>query len=327
MGLSHSTFLGLEPDPVNYLAALDRGRATGRVAFLLSEDEHTLSYGHLDQNARTGEMRDAYLYDYSVMCSECRPHRLSKETVRFVAAFEDWDMWITVLAGETKRRSIQEWCKRRGIYYGIVPIWTQQLVTVTTGPVDDTSALVDDHNDIYQLVIEQYWPGREPDGSRRSGISRSKGGFFPPEREYDFYETYHKEGGIRCWHLHSTKETAEACRETMRQAYPDLPTGWYIRGTTPWHRVGRLAVTGSALEALAEQCGIACEPYEAQNVASLLLEPMSWDDPKLQRFLVEAGWKPPSSSFRVPPLTLELRVAVRHGRLTGQAVGGHGTKA
>jgi hypothetical protein len=318
---------GVERDPIGYLSVLDRRRATGRVALMLNEERHTLSHGHLDQNARTGEMRDRYRYDYKVTCSECRPHRLLKETVRFVAAFEDWDMWITVVPGKTERRPIQEWCKRRVIYYAAVPIWTQQLVLVTTGPVDDTSALIDDHNDIYQVVIQHYWPRWRPIGEKRPGISRSKGGFFPPEREYDYYETYHREEGIRCWHLHPSKEAAEACRETMRQVYPHLPKGWGLRGTTAWHQVGRLVVTGSALRALAERCGIDCEPYEAQNVASLLFEPMSWDDPKLKRFLVEAGWKPPSSNFRVPPLTLELRVAVRHGRLAGRAVGGHDTKA
>jgi hypothetical protein len=313
---------GVEDDPVGYLTDLDRSGAKGRIAFLLLEDRHTVSRGHLDQNVRTGELRDAYLFDSSLKCDECRPYREAKETARFVRAFEVEEMWVTVLSEETVRSHVQGWCKRRGTRYAVVPIWTRQLVVVTTGMIDDTSALVEDHNDVFPLVMRHWWPGKKLDNGKRAGISRSKGAFFPPEREYDFFEVYHKETGIRCWHLHPTEDTALVCRDKMPHFYPELWKGWYLRGTTEWHRVGRLAVTGWALEALVDECGIGHKKYAAPDVASLLLEPMSWEDPRLQRLLVEAGWKPPRDNFQVPPITLELRVAVHHGRITGRSVGG-----
>lgn len=325
MSPRHSGVIGVVSDPIGYLKGLDMGVAVGRVAFKLGEDQHTVSRGHLDQNARTGALRDAYRFDHKVTCDECRPHRLGKEMARFVVAFEDWDMWLTVLPRGTVRRHFQEWCKRRGIYYAIVPIWTQQFVVVTTGAVDETSELVEDHNDLLQLVLRNFWPEEKPSDGKRTGISRSKGGFFPPEREYDFFETYHRESGVRCWHLHSSKEAASDCRDKMRRLFPAQSTGWYLRGTTEWHRVGRLSVTGYGLEALADECGISYESYPVQKVASLQLEPMAWDDERLQRFLVAAGWMPPRDDFQVPPITLELRVAVRHGHITGHAATGHVT--
>jgi hypothetical protein len=310
--------LGVEGDPIEYLSGIDRSQATGWVAFKISveTEEHRRHPGYLDQNARTGELRDAFLYDYSWTCEECREHKEEKEGERFLEAFEDREMWVTVLSAEADRRRLQERSNRLDICYAVVPIWTRQLVALTTGPVDDTSGIIENHRDISDLVMCHRWVGKKLPSGRRRGLS-STHGFLPPAREYNHFETYHKGEGVRCWHLHQSREAAWDCIRQMRYFYRDLSKGWYVRGTTPWHRVGRLSVTGPDLEPILDDCGISYTRYEADKVADLKLEPLTWDDPKMERLLVEAGWEPPRDDFQIPPIQLELRVAIRHGRISG----------
>lgn len=310
--------LGVEGDPIGYLSGIDRIEATGRSAIEISLEtvEHRFHPGYLDHNAETGELRDAFLYDYSWTCEVCREHKEEKEGERFVRAFRSREMWVTVLSSEGDRRRLQERCSTLAVCYAVVPIWTRQLVALTTGAIDDTSGLIEHHYEVERLVMRHRWVGKKLPSGRRPGLS-STHGFLPPAREYEHFEAYHKQRGVRCWHLHEDKAAARACAKEMPIFYPDMASGWYGRPTTPWHRVGRLSLTGPALLAILDDCGISYTPYRAKKVASLLLEPLTWDDPKMERLLVEAGWTPPREDFQIPPIELEFRVAVRHGRLSG----------
>jgi hypothetical protein len=314
------------PDPLSHLTA--RAANRNRMELMMQAHTHWVRSGHLDQSAATGELRDRFMYDWRWECLECRPFKEDKEGSRIRDAFEDHDMWVTVVAESAEEREtgvVRDRIRRRasdvGVEYAAVPTYSGVAV-MTTGMLLPSSERVDDIDAFVSGVLMpirwKFTPG--------AGISGTRG-FLPPARPYEFREAYCSDPRDRCWHLHPPQvksddpsvpahDEAKECANLL-----SLETGdrWYSRWTTPWHTVGRLAVYGEdRLRAIADDCGIEYQ-HDPRKVATLMFEPLMWDDPKFVQFRHLTGWTPPRPDFIPPSLEMQFRVISNRGLITGHA--------
>lgn len=270
-----------------------------------SHRDHWSSAGGLEQSGRTWESRTRFQYDHRWNCFECRPYKEKKEGDRILTAFDDSDMWVTVVStGDTL--TVKNLAGDAGVQYVSVPI-SGRAVVLTTGPLDvegDDSELVENITDFtVNLLMPLRWLGT---------LSSSRG-LLPPARPLTgLYEAHHPGTRRRCWHLHESRDEAGDCAEEWKSV-DGVTTGWYVRSTSEWRKMGRFEKTGRDLRQIADQLGIKTSVDMVSDLDLLTFEPMGWEDERYEALRREAGWTPPSDTFQPPPLEVHLTVTIRKG--------------
>ena len=270
--------------------------------------DHWSSAGGLEQSGRTWESRTRFQYDHAWNCFECRPYKEKKEGDRILTAFDDSDMWVTVFStGDT--HTVKNLAGDAGVQYVSVPI-SGRAVVLTTGPLNvegDDSELVENKTDFtVNLLMPQRWLGT---------LSSSRG-FLPPARRLSgLYEAHQPGTRRRCWELHGSRDEARDCAEEWK-SIDGVTTGWYVRPTSEWRKMGRFEKTGHELRAIADQFGIKHTIEFGSGGDLLTLEPMAWEDERYEALRREAGWTPPSETFQPPPLEVHLTVKIRKGAVS-----------
>ena len=273
-----------------------------------SHRTHWSSAGGLEQSARTGELRTRFQYDHRWDCFECRPHKEKKEGGRILTAFDDSDVWVTLFpTGDTL--SVKNLASDAGVQYVSVPIQGRGVV-LTTGPLDvegNDSELVEIKTDFtVNLLMPLRWLGT---------LSSSRG-FLPPARPLSgLYEAHHPGTRRRCWHLHPSENEGHDCASKMNEI-DGVTTGWYVRPTSEWRKMGRFEKTGRELRAIADRLGIKHTIEFGSGGDLLTLEPMAWEDKRFELLRRDAGWTPPSDNFQPPPFEFEVTMKIRKGAAT-----------
>ena len=293
------------------IQALEQRARSNRLVILNVEEsrDHWKTAGGLEQSAHTGELRTRFLFDQGWDClDDCRPHLEKKEGTRILAGFEGHEMWVTTVAEEERHR-ISRAAKRAGVSYVAVPVRGGRIL-LSTGPLamaDQPSELVETPSwFVTQTMMKLRWLG---------ALSASRGLLPPARKESGLWEAYHPGTALRCWHIHEPESDAKECA-SERNTSDGVTTGWFVRSTSVWRRVGRFEVTGSELRSLADSYGIktSVDTYSDQDL--LTLEPMSWEDQRFVRLRQNAGWTPPHDNFLPPPLEMAMTVRVRRGAVT-----------
>ena len=267
--------------------------------------DHWSSAGGLEQSARTGELRTRFQYDYAWDCFECRPYKEKREGGRILTAFAECDMWVTVVpTGDT--HTVKNLASDAGVQYVSVPI-SGRAVVLTTGPLNvegNESELVEDKTDFtVNLLMPQRWLGT---------LSSSRG-FLPLARRLSgLYEAHHPGTRRRCWHLHPSENEGHGCASKMNEI-DGVTTGWYIRPTSEWRKMGRFEKTGRELRAITDRLRINTSIEMGSDLDLLTLEPMAWEDKRFELLRRDAWWTPPSDTFQPPPLEVHLTVTIRKG--------------
>lgn len=295
------------PDPLGFL---DKFRNSNRYRNWRPWSEHGASQGHLLQSALTGKIMSGFQYDHRWSCPECRVYKEEQEGGRIVKAFGGHQMWLTVVRGT--RGEATRAVAQPGVRYVMLPLDGSSLwVALTSGSVGCDSVRIDE-DDKGVFVRGTLMP------MRWEGTISSTRGFLPPAREYDYFEAYHKDTRRRCWHLHESREEAAECPVPLE--LDGERRGWYVRGCSANHRVGRVKVHGDALVDILQTCRLGfVETHQGEGTV-LVLDPVRWDDDRFRRFLAMAQWEPPHPGFQPPPLVVRVQVDTLRGRMGGAAV-------
>jgi hypothetical protein len=214
-------------------------------------------------------------------------------------------MWVTVVStGDTL--TVKNLAGDAGVQYVSVPI-SGRGVVLTTGPLDvegNDSELVENKTDFtVNLLMPLRWLGT---------LSSSRG-FLPPARPLSgLYEAHHPGTRRRCWELHGSKDEARDCAEEWK-SIDGVTTGWYVRSTSEWRKMGRFEKTGRELRAIADRLDIKTSIDMGSDLDLLTFEPMGWEDERYEALRREAGWTPPSETFQPPPLEVHLTLTIRKG--------------
>ena len=263
------------PDPLGFL---DEYRNSNRYLNWRPWSEHGASQGHLMQSALTGKITSGFQFDHRWSCETCRPYKQEAEGSRIVEAVEGEEIWLSVVRGE--RQEAKHLVDKADVDYVVLPIDTGLFAVLTTGALDGHSIQLEDQEEFVRgTIMEMRWEG---------SISSSRG-FLPPARKYRHFETYHKDTRRRCWHLHGSRQEAHECARPLE--LDGERKGWYVRGCSPDHKVGRVAVYGDVLVEILQTCRLGFVEEQQGDGTTLVLDPVAWTDQRFQQFLRMARWE------------------------------------
>ena len=269
-----------------------------------------------EQSVVDGRFRSRSNFDSSWECDECHPYKEWNEGLRIKAAFDEREMWVSVIDAGDRERAVRT-AGDRGVEYVALPVFMGgEVALLTTEPCfepGDGSQLVVWHDGLVEKGLMPL---------RWSGSLSSSRGFLPPARVYRLWEAYHPDTRRRCWHAHDTKAKAKQCAVETGELLDGTSKGWYVRGCSEWRMMGRIGVTGSRLRELLNESAIPSwdRPIVDKRTGSdrvyVEFGPILWDDPRFVMLREAAQWTTPPG-FRPPPFMLTVRVDVVSGRLTG----------
>lgn len=127
----------VRPDPIEWMDAYSK---TNRVANirLAAGPAHGSTSGHTEMSTLTGQVRIRYQYDQRWSCGDCRVYKERAEGSRIIRAFEDQDMWVSVVAGD--RDHIREAAQEVETDYVVLPLGDGNHAVLTTSPLVLTQA-------------------------------------------------------------------------------------------------------------------------------------------------------------------------------------------